>query len=206
MCLWLHCIYRCIWKSQACFCKRSYFLTCWEETQLLLQLCLHTPTCWNAKTNANSSLWVVLFLSGLFSFAPFNLKKKMSTLFFSRALFIYSSLFLPLTQMLHNSISNTVRQPRTLRSCVRLVLNSSLWVRTKLRLLFPHLLLPAELFLPFPHNHIPSPSPTQALSLSKACISLNAPGVNVELLPHVCQSHSRPRCGEICRGSGTVLS
>lgn len=76
MCLWLHCIYRCIWKSQACFCKCSYFLTCWEETQLLLQLCLHTPTCWNAKTNANSSLWVVLFLSGLFSFAPFNLKKK----------------------------------------------------------------------------------------------------------------------------------
>lgn len=117
MCLWLHCIYRCIWKSQACFCKRSYFLTCWEETQLLLQLCLHTPTCWNAKTNANSSLWVVLFLSGLFSFAPFNLKKKCLPYFsLVHSLFIrLSSCLSPDAAQLYQQYSEAAQNSEILR-------------------------------------------------------------------------------------------
>lgn len=111
--------------------------------------------------------------------------------------------------MLHSSTSSTVRRHRTLRSSVRLGPMSSLCLRTLPSLLPPHHPLPADLFLPYHRSHTPTHCPTLAPSpVSEVCLSLSPPGVKAGRRLHVCpsHSHSRPHCGETCRGSGIVLS
>ena len=121
--------------------------------------------------------------------------------------------FLSFHQMPPHSTSSTARRHRTLRSCDSLAPMSCLCVRRMRRLLLPHLsphlLLPADLFLPSPRSHTPTPGPTKALSLVvKACLSQSPPGTKAGLPLHVCQSpsHSRPHCGGNCRLSGIVLN
>lgn len=116
--------------------------------------------------------------------------------------------FFSFPQMLHSSTSSTVRQHRTLRSCARLALMSSLCVRTTLPLLLFQL-RPADLFLSYLQSHTPTPCSTQAPSpVLKACLSLSPPRMMAGLRLHVypSHSHSRPHCGESYQGSGTVLS
>lgn len=111
-----------------------------------------------------------------------------------------------LSQMLPSSTSSTARPLRTSRSFVRLVLTPSLCPRMLAGpLLLRHPLL-ADPFLPYRRTRTLTPSPTLAPSpVSKACLCLSPPG---GLGPRAYQSlsHSLPRCGGTCRGSGTVLS
>lgn len=181
-----------------------------REKQLLLRLCIPTSMC---KRNVKCKQ---LLLANV---VPFYLSSFLCFLYFS-TFFFCCSVFFPAvslcvshfpssSQMLPSSTSSTARPLRTLRSCARLAPMPSLYVRTPPRLALPHRLLPADLFLPYPLSRTPTRWPTQAPSpVSKACLSLSPPGVKAGLPPHVYPSvsHSQPRCGASCRGSGTVRS
>lgn len=172
-----------------------------REKQLLLGLCIPT-TMYKRNVKCKQLLLAnaVPVSSHLFSFASciFNFIYLLFLLFCCLSM----SHFLSFSKMLPSSTSSTARPPKTLRSCVRLVPILS-------RLLLPHPLLPADLFLHYLLLHTPTPWPTQAPSpVSKACLSLSPPRVKAGLPPHVCPSlsHSSPHFGGSCRGSGTVLS
>lgn len=163
-------------------------------------------------SNANNSSWLTLFLSLsiFFSLLPvfFNLHFHFLTLLGLSVLLCLFH-FLSISQMLPSSTSSTVRPHRTLRSCVSLAPMSCLCARTMPPLRLPHLLLPADLYLPYLLSRTPTPCPTQGPSpVSKACLFLSLPRARAGLPLHVfpSHSHSRPHCGVTCQGSGTAVS
>lgn len=139
-------------------------------------------------SNANNSSWLTPFL---FACCP------------------PSSSALCVSQTPPSSTNSTARRPRTLRSCARRALTSTLCARTPHRLRRPRPLQRAGLCRPCPRSHTPTLCPTAAPSpVSKACPSPSPLGVRAGLPPRVSpsRSRSRPPCGGSCRGSGTALS
>lgn len=137
--------------------------------------------------------------------------------FFVTFLFLSPSPLLPFfsslplrPQMLPSSTSSTARPPRTLRSCVRPALMSSLLAGRPPSPPLLHPLPLADLFRPCRSlSSTPTPCPTQAPSpASEACLSPNLQELKAGLPPHASPylSASRPRCGGSCRPSGTAPS
>lgn len=121
-----------------------------------------------------------------------------------------NSLPLPSPQMLPSSTSSTARPPRTLRSCVRPALMSSLLAGRPPSPPLLHPLPLADLFRPCHSlSSTPTPCPTQAPSpASKVCLSPSPQELKAGLPPHASPylSASRPHCGGSCRPSGTAPS
>lgn len=132
-------------------------------------------------------------------------------LFLSPSSLLRSKNSLPLPpQMLPSSTSSTARLPRTLRSCVRPALMSSLLAGRPPSPPLLHPLPLADLFRPCRSlSGTPRPCPTQAPSpVSKACLSPNPQELKAGLPPHASPylSASRRHCGGSCRPSGTAPS